>query len=120
MVLHKSRPAATARAAVLAGRAGAAIVGSRVMAPKVSGEVSRAGKLDRDELPRMRRLSPGTRRAMVTARESAGLGQSDLNTRAALPLNMVRDIEAGRACPTPDQMTRLSRTLRVSLRYARD
>lgn len=87
--------------------------------PRLSAAAAHAAKVDREELPRLRTLSPNTRRAIVAARMQAGLTQAQLNVRAGLPLNSVNHYEAGRGVPSPTQLQQLSHALGVSLHYAK-
>jgi ribosome-binding protein aMBF1 (putative translation factor) len=51
-----------------------------------------------------------------TAREPP-LTQAGLNTACSFPPHTIRDIEAGRLCPTPTQLNVLNRVLRTALKY---
>lgn len=43
--------------------------------------------------------------------------QTELNTACSFPPHTIRDIEAGRLCPTPTQLNVLNRVLRTALKY---
>lgn len=116
VVLRRGRPAVSA---AVAARPGVASAGGGRIVSKVSGEVSHAGKLDREELPKLRTLSPATRRAITDARVAKGQTQAALNMAASLPANAVRDYEAGRATPSSTDLQKLSRALGISLHLAK-
>ena len=65
-------------------------------------------------------LSPASRAEIVRLRTSMEpkKTQAELNTACSFPANTIRDIEAGRLCPTPKQLEVLNRVLRTTLKYA--
>lgn len=65
-------------------------------------------------------LSPASRAEIVRLRTSMEpkKTQAELNTACSFPANTIRDIEAGRLCPTPKQLEVLNRVLHTTLKYA--
>ena len=86
-------------------------------APKVSAHTVLMRRLDHDEPVKIKKLSHESRQAMIQARVALSLNQTQLNTACSFPQNTVRDIEAGRATPSPTQKNALSRALKVVLKY---
>lgn len=75
-------------------------------------------RLDEEELPVATKfLSSESRTEMIKARTAKTMTQAQLNTACAFPLNTIRDIENGKLCPTPKQLSVLSRTLGISMKY---
>lgn len=101
-----------------AARGGAGGCAGGGIVPRSSGDRGHAAKLERDELPKPRALSPSSRAALVTARLAAKLTQDALNVRASLPPHAVRGFESGARVPTPTELTKLNRALGTSLHYA--
>ena len=54
-------------------------------------------------------LSAASRQEMMQRRTSLGLTQVQLNQRCAFPLHTIREIEAGRICPSPQQLSIINR-----------
>lgn len=75
-------------------------------------------RLENDEPRKTKSLSPESRQAILQARVANKWNQSQLNTQCSFPQNTIRDIENGKLCPTPQQLSVLSRVLKVILKYA--
>lgn len=74
-----------------------------------------------EEIPTPKKaLSSESRAEMIRLRTSQTppMTQADLNRACSFPINTIRDIEAGRLCPTPTQLNVLNRVLRTTLKYA--
>jgi hypothetical protein len=74
-----------------------------------------------DDIPKpTKSLSAESRTAIVRLRTALTppMTQSDLERACSFPKNTIRDIEAGRLCPTPTQLNVLNRVLRTTLKYA--
>jgi ribosome-binding protein aMBF1 (putative translation factor) len=92
---------------------------ARSSAPKqVSAEVAAQRRLDNDDPPKPKSLSPESRQAIIQGRVANKWNQTQLNTQCSFPQNTIRDIENGKLCPTPQQKNVLSRVLNVVLKYA--
>lgn len=75
-------------------------------------------RLEDDDLPKpTRSLGAESRQLIIKKRVEYGWNQSQLNTQCAFPLNTIRDIEAGKLCPTPTQLNILNKVLKVVLKY---
>lgn len=66
----------------------------------------------------LRRLAPASRTALVQARVALKYDQDKLNQLCCFPKYTIREIEAGRVCPSPTQLAVLNRQLRISLKYS--
>ena len=85
----------------------------------VSSTAATMRKLDSADTPTKRKeLAPESRQLMIAARSSNSWSQVDLNKHCGFPVNTIREIEAGRICPSPGQLQILSRVLKVSVKYA--
>ena len=83
-----------------------------------SATASYMQKLDQsDGIVKKKELSSTSRTEIMQTRVALGLNQVQLNQQCAFPANTIRDIESGRAVPSPGQMTILSRVLKISLKY---
>ena len=83
----------------------------------VSAHTALMRKLDQDEPVKIKKLSNESRQAIVQARVALSMNQTQLNTACSFPLNAIRDIEAGRATPSPTQKNVLNRVLKLVLKY---
>ena len=73
-------------------------------------------KLDDPEAPMKRRqLTVESRQDMIQRRAAGGFTQIQLNQRCSFPANTIREIEAGRLCPTPQQISIINRQLSCKL-----
>jgi ribosome-binding protein aMBF1 (putative translation factor) len=99
-----------------AGGAGAPGGGPR---HAVTNEARIARELDGDDMPRVhvKRLSAESRQQIVSARATKSWDQARLNTMCSFPPNTIREIEAGRAHPSPKQLNVLNSVLQIALRY---
>jgi len=79
--------------------------------PNYTPQAAALRKLENDPDASMKRkeLSVASRQEMTQRRASAGMTQIQLNQRCAFPLNTIRDIESGRLCPNPQQLSILNR-----------
>lgn len=78
--------------------------------------------MEDDDLPKLptKSLSATSRAEIIKLRTTMEpkKTQAELNTACAFPANTIRDIEAGRLCPTPKQLEVLNRVLKTALKYA--
>ena len=87
--------------------------------PPVSAAAAAARRLENDEPPKPKKsLSTESRQAILQGRVANKWNQVQLNTLCSFPQNTIRDIENGKLCPTPQQLSVLSRVLKVILKYA--
>lgn len=66
----------------------------------------------------LRRLAPASRTELVQARIALKYDQTKLNQLCSFPKHTIKEIEAGRVCPSPTQLAVLNRQLRISLKYS--
>jgi ribosome-binding protein aMBF1 (putative translation factor) len=96
---------------------GAAKAARHVPTAKPAGSAT-FRRLDEEELPVATKfLSSESRTEMIKARATKGMTQVQLNTACSFPLHTIRDIENGKLCPTPKQLSVLSRTLGIVMKY---
>jgi ribosome-binding protein aMBF1 (putative translation factor) len=78
--------------------------------------------VEEDDHPKLptKSLSAESRAEIIKLRTSMEpkKTQAELNTACSFPANTIRDIEAGRLCPTPKQLEVLNRVLHTTLKYA--
>jgi ribosome-binding protein aMBF1 (putative translation factor) len=87
--------------------------------PKLSPEVQRLNKLAAADGPmKPKTLAAESRQQMISLRVANKWSQMDLNTRCSFPANTIREIEAGRLCPSIHQLNTLNRVLHCGLRYS--
>jgi ribosome-binding protein aMBF1 (putative translation factor) len=95
--------------------------GNRSIVQKVPDSVSQNAtyqrKLDSDEIVKPRQLSAAGRQELTQKRVALGKNQVQLNQDCRFPVNTIREIEAGRLCPNPQQLGILNRVLRSSVKY---
>lgn len=72
--------------------------------------------LNSEEPIKLKKLSLDSRKLIAQKRAELQLSQQQLNTSCALPLNYIRDIEAGKVIPTPSQLTNINRILKTSIK----
>ena len=85
-------------------------------APPVSAHTALMRKLDSDEPVKIKSLSSASRQSIIQARVALGWNQVQLNTSCSFPSNSIRDIESGKAIPSPKQLNILNRVLKLSLK----
>jgi ribosome-binding protein aMBF1 (putative translation factor) len=74
-------------------------------------------KLEATEIGRPKQLSPESRTEIVQKRVALSKSQVELNMLCRFPVNTMREIESGRLCPTPSQLSVLNRVLKAQLKY---
>ena len=97
----------------------------RDMAKSAMGRVivartgDQAGKraVEEMEIGRPKQLSTESRTEIVQKRVALGKSQVQLNQDCRFPVNTMREIESGRLCPTPSQLSVLNRVLKAKLNY---
>ncbi len=97
------------------------------LTPKVSADgirvkqtatVSEMRKLETAETGKPKMLTPKSRADMAAARVAKGLTQKQLDMQCCFPPNSVNAWEAGRICPTSQQIQALHRVLQIKLERA--
>ena len=63
-------------------------------------------------------LSSEAKQTIVNMRAAQKWSQVDLNTKCALPLNTIRDIESGKSCPSAGQLNIINRILKTNIRLS--
>ena len=88
--------------------------------PNLSAEAAYHRRLDdTEDLPKpSRTLTSDSRQLIIQKRIAAKWSQADLDRQCCFPQHTVREIEAGRATPSPAQLNILNRALGVALKYA--
>lgn len=82
-------------------------------------DANQARKLENLEVAgKAKELSVETRQDIMTLRTGLGWSQDQLNNQCWFPKNTIREIEAGRLCPTGPQLNLLNRVLKTNLKYA--
>jgi ribosome-binding protein aMBF1 (putative translation factor) len=89
---------------------------TKAKTPVVSGEAARMRKLENDDIPKPKTIH-GCRQTMIQARVAKGWNQTQLNLACGFPVHTIRDIESGKAQPSPQQLTILSRVLSIVMKY---
>jgi len=75
-------------------------------------------RADREDLPVSSRfLSSETRQQIIAKRVEQKWSQSDLDKQCNFPQHSMREIESGRAVPSPTQLNILNRVLKVALKF---
>ncbi len=75
-------------------------------------------RADREDLPVSTRfLSSETRQQIIAKRVEQKWSQSDLDKQCNFPQHIMRDIESGRAVPSPTQLNVLNRVLKAALKF---
>ena len=83
---------------------------------KVAPEVAHARKLADTDIAKAKQLAPESRQEIVTKRAAMKKSQVELNQLCNFPVNTIREIEAGRICPTIGQLNTLNRVLKTGLK----
>ena len=95
----------------------AAASAKRTAGAKVAPEVAHARKILNSEVAKPKQLAPESRQEIVTTRAAMKKSQVELNQLCNFPVNTIREIEAGRLCPTIGQLNTLNRILKTGLKY---
>ncbi len=95
---------------------GAATAAKKVAGNKVAPEVAHARKILNSEIAKPKQLAPESRQEIVTTRAAMKKSQVELNQLCNFPVNTIREIEAGRLCPTIGQLNTLNRVLKTGLK----
>lgn len=74
-------------------------------------------KLEATEIGRPKQLSTESQTEIVQKRVALKKSQVQLNQDCRFPVNTMREIESGRLCPTPAQLSALNRVLKARLHY---
>ena len=107
-------------------RGGAAGAGARAGARGSSNIVNRvhntqasaiARKLEETDIGKPKQLSTVSRNEITQKRVALGKNQVQFNQLCSFPVNTIRDIESGRFCPSPGQLSILNRILKSNLKY---
>ncbi len=88
----------------------------RTAAPKVAPEVAHARKLADAEIAKPKQLAAESRQEIVAKRAAMKKSQVELNQLCNFPVNTIREIEAGRVCPSIGQLNTLNRILKTGLK----
>jgi len=75
-------------------------------------------KIDQGDVDKPRALSVESRNEITQRRVALGKNQVQLNQDCRFPVNTIRDIESGRYCPSPPQLSLLNRVLRATVKYS--
>jgi len=85
--------------------------------PPVSAHTALMRKLDHDEPVRIKSLSAASRQQIIQTRTANSWTQVQLNNACCFPAHTIRDIENGKAQPSPTQLNSLNRLLKLALKY---
>lgn len=77
-----------------------------------------ARKIEQADVGKLRALSVESRTEITQRRVALGKTQVQLNQDCRFPVNTMRDIESGRYCPNPSQLSLLNRVLRTVIKYS--
>jgi len=77
-----------------------------------------ARKIEQGDVGKPRTLSVESRNEITQRRVALGKNQVQLNQDCRFPVNTIRDIESGRYCPNPSQLSLLNRVLRTNMKYS--
>ena len=94
----------------------AASAGKKMAGNKVAPEVAHARKVLESEIAKPKQLAPESRQEMVSKRAEMKKTQVELNQLCNFPVNTIREIEAGRICPSIGQLNTLNRVLKTGLK----
>jgi hypothetical protein len=92
-----------------------------VSKPARSAGATALSHVEAEELPLpTKSLGPASRAEIIRLRTThvPAWTQADLNRACSFSPHTIRDIEAGRLCPTPKQLDVLNRVLHAALKYA--
>jgi DNA-binding transcriptional regulator YiaG len=84
--------------------------------PKRSNEAQHQAKIDREEIGKMKMLSPESRQELVQRRLAEKLTQQQLDQRCSFPTHTIRDLEANKRAPTMKELQVLNRVLKCGLK----
>ncbi len=79
-------------------------------------DAAHARRLAESEYEKPKRLAPESRVALVQGRIALKKNQTEMNAACNFPPNTIREIEAGRLCPSTQQLNTLNRILKTGLR----
>lgn len=82
-----------------------------------SPQAAAINRLEKEDIGKLRSLSIESRNEMTQKRVALGKNQVQLNMDCRFPANTIREIESGRVCPNPSQLSLLNRVLRSSIKY---
>lgn len=104
------------RATAAVGGAGSTATGVRTA---VSAGAAAMRRVEADEIAKpTKSLSAESRAEIIRRRTENTQTQAQLNTACSFPPNTIRDIEAGKLCPTGAQLNVLNRVLKTALKYS--
>ena len=89
------------------------VKGAGVKLPSLTAAAAAQRRVESQELPVRKVLSPESRTQMMQLRAAMKKTQLELNQLCGFPANTIREIEAGRLTPNPSQLIRLNNVLRV-------
>jgi ribosome-binding protein aMBF1 (putative translation factor) len=96
-------------------------IGPKVIAARISGTAQAlsvaSNALEVTEIGKQKTLTAESRQEIIQKRVALGKNQVQLNQDCRFPVNTIREFEAGRLCPTVQQLNMLNRVLRASLKY---
>ena len=84
------------------------MIGSKQL--KEVDEATSAGKL--------KELHGGDRQIMISMRAAKGLKQDELAQALAMPASVYKNIENGKAIPTPQQLNKINNYLKINLKLS--
>ena len=88
-----------------------------VKKPQLSHAAAQMKKIENsDTPPKAKELSPQSRQEIILKRVSKKWSQQDLNNQCSFALNTIRELEAGRLTPTPQQLNTLNRVLGLQVK----
>lgn len=99
-------------------RSSGTAAGKKLAGNKVAPEVAHARKLAESDVAKPKQLAPESRQEIVAKRTAMKKSQVELNQLCTFPVNTIREIEAGRLCPSIGQLNTLNRVLKTGLKYA--
>lgn len=95
--------------------------GNKAIVAKVPDNLSQEAayqrKLESETMQKPRQISAEARQEITQKRVALGKNQIQFNQDCRFPVNTIREIEAGRLCPNPQQLSMLNRILRSSIKY---
>lgn len=85
--------------------------------PQISQAAAVLRKVANSESVKPRQLSTDARKELTQRRVAMGKTQVQLNADCNFGLNVIRDVESGKYCPQPQQLSILNRVLRSNVKY---
>jgi ribosome-binding protein aMBF1 (putative translation factor) len=85
---------------------------------QITPAAAAARKIEQADVGKPRALSVEMRTEITQRRVALGKNQVQLNQDCRFPVNTIRDIESGRYCPNPSQLSLLNRILHASIKYS--